>query len=236
MAERARHHYAKVKEEIARPPDRFIAGEESALANWVESARSLPVFRLDKNTPLRIGKRPTLVHNAETLAHTALIARHGPASFRARGLAEEPGTCLVTVSGGVAHPGVVEVDRGTPLWDIAMRSQPAEPVQALLVGGYGGTWAELNRFVVPRMEALTGRPPAAAMLFREASIQGRLVNVRAADDLGRYVRLVSGRLPALCVPQHCEVLRLEGIGPIPSTPSRPWWCTTTASRVGTARR
>ena len=33
------------------------------------------------------------------------------------------------------------------------------------------------------------------MLFREASIQGRLVNLRAADDLGRYVRLLSGRLP-----------------------------------------
>ncbi|HVV59460.1 MAG TPA: FtsX-like permease family protein, partial [Gaiellaceae bacterium] len=57
-----------------------------------------------------------------------------------------------------------------------------------------------------------------AMLFREASIQGRLVNIRAADDLGRYVDLVSGRLPAVCRPSHCEVLRLEGKGPIPSTP------------------
>ncbi len=55
------------------------------------------------------------------------------------------------------------------------------------------------------------------MLFREASIQGRLVNLRAANDLGRYVRLLSGRLPAPCVPSHCEVLRLKGKGPIPST-------------------
>jgi NADH:ubiquinone oxidoreductase subunit F (NADH-binding) len=146
MAERTRHHYATVKEEIARPPDRFVAGEESALVNWVESARSLPVFRPDKDMPLRIGKRPVLVHNTETLAHAALIARHGPAPFRARGLTEEPGTCLVTVSGDVAHPGVVEVDRGTPLWDIAMRSQPAAPAQALLVGGYGGTWVGPEHF------------------------------------------------------------------------------------------
>ena len=80
------------------------------------------------------------MHNAETLAHFALIARHGPVPFRARGMTEEPGTCLVTISGAVAHPGVVEVDRGTPLWDIAMLSRPVEPVQALLVGGYGGTW------------------------------------------------------------------------------------------------
>jgi hypothetical protein len=55
------------------------------------------------------------------------------------------------------------------------------------------------------------------MLFREASIQRRLVNVRAADDLNRWVDLVSGRLPKPCVPAHCEVLRLKGTGPIPST-------------------
>ena len=64
-------------------------------------------------------------------------------------MTEEPGTCLVTISGGVAHPGVVEVDRGTPLWDIALRSQPVEPVQALLVGGYGGTWVGPEHFGTP---------------------------------------------------------------------------------------
>ena len=75
----------------------------------------------------------------------------------------------------------------------------------------------LDRFVSPRIRALTGQRPAAAMPFREASIQRRLVYVRAADDLGRWVTLVSGKLPARCVPSHCEVLRLQGAGPIPST-------------------
>jgi hypothetical protein len=78
-------------------------------------------------------------------------------------------------------------------------------------------FARLNRFVAPKIQALTGQRPAAAMLFREASIQRRLVNIRAADDLGRWVTLVSGRLPAPCVPAQCEVLRLAGTGPIPST-------------------
>jgi hypothetical protein len=105
MAERAGLRYARVREEIVRPPGRFIAGEESALANWIESARSLPVFRPDKGTPLRIGRRPALVHNTETLAHVALIARHGPGPFRARGMTEEPGTCLVTISGAWPTPG-----------------------------------------------------------------------------------------------------------------------------------
>ena len=54
MQERRAHRYARVREELALPPDRFIAGEESALANWLESARSAPVFRPDKGIPLRI--------------------------------------------------------------------------------------------------------------------------------------------------------------------------------------
>jgi NADH:ubiquinone oxidoreductase subunit F (NADH-binding) len=149
MAERTRIQYARVREELARPPDRFIAGEESALTNWIDTGQSLPVFRPDKGTPLRLGNGTALVHNAETLAHVALIARNGPGPFRARGMSEEPGTCLVTISGAVTHPGVVEVDRGTPLWDIAALSQPFESVQGLLVGGYGGTWVGQEHFGTP---------------------------------------------------------------------------------------
>jgi NADH:ubiquinone oxidoreductase subunit F (NADH-binding) len=132
-----------------RPPDRFVAGEESALVSWIASGQSLPQFRAEKSSPLLIGRRPVLVHNSETLAHIALIARNGPGPFRARGLRGEPGTCLVTIGGAVAHPGVVEVDRGTPLWDIVKLSTPTEPVQALLVGGYGGTWVSPTHFATP---------------------------------------------------------------------------------------
>jgi hypothetical protein len=83
--------------------------------------------------------------------------------------------------------------------------------------GATDSFAGLNRFIAPRIRAVTGTSPSAAMLFREASIEGRLVNIRAADDLGRWVKLVSGRLPTVCRPSHCEVLRLKGKGPIPST-------------------
>jgi hypothetical protein len=97
--------------------------------------------------------------------------------------------------------------------------QPAEREVQVTWSGAVDSFPRLNREVVPELSKVTGAAPAAAMLFRESSIQGRLVNLRAADDLGRYVRLVSGRLPARCVPAHCEVLRLKGAGPIPSTPA-----------------
>ncbi len=97
--------------------------------------------------------------------------------------------------------------------------QPADREVQVTWSGAVNSFSRLNAEVVPQLRRVTGTAPADAMLFRESSIQQRLVNLRAADDLGRYVRLISGRLPTLCVPAHCEVLRLEGKGPIPSTPA-----------------
>jgi hypothetical protein len=82
-------------------------------------------------------------------------------------------------------------------------------------GSLGGNWRALDREVT----AVLGQQSVRAMLYRESQIRGRLVNLRAANDLSRFVRLRSGRLPRTCVPSHCEVLRLEGRGPVPSTPA-----------------
>jgi NADH:ubiquinone oxidoreductase subunit F (NADH-binding) len=149
MAERVAARCAPAAERLVRPPDGFVAGEESAVVAWIDHNRSLPSFRPDKGVPLRIGGRPTLVHNTETLAHVAMIARRGPEAFRARGLIEEPGTTLVTISGAVQQPGIVEVDRGTPLSDIVRRGVPLGEPQALLVGGYGGAWVGPEHFLTP---------------------------------------------------------------------------------------
>ncbi len=80
-------------------------------------------------------------------------------------------------------------------------------------------FSQLDATVSPRMRAVTGQQPAAAMLFREASIQGRLVNLRAANDLGRYVRLVSGRLPAVVRPVALRGAPPQGQGADPVDPA-----------------
>jgi len=125
---------------IERPPARYVTGEESALVSWLERRDARPVVRVDKSVPLRVGRRPVLVHNAETLAHVALIARHGSTWFRQLGTDDAPGTTLVTVSGAVRRPGVVEVELGTPVEEIVRRCGPTDPPSGFLVGGYGGTW------------------------------------------------------------------------------------------------
>jgi len=156
LYERAAHRYATVNEVLVRPPSGFVAGQESALAQWIDRGKARPVFRPDKGTPLRIGRLPALVQNTETLAHIALIARYGAALFRAQGTEEQPGTCLVTLAGAVSRPGVVEVEWGTPLRDIVQRATPAEAPAALLIGGYGGTWVAPAHFATPYSRAALG--------------------------------------------------------------------------------
>jgi NADH:ubiquinone oxidoreductase subunit F (NADH-binding) len=197
ISERAVARYARVSETIVRPPDRFVAGEESALASWVDGRGGLPAFRPDKSVPLRIGKRPALVHNAETLAHIALIARHGPEPFLARGIEEERGTCLVTVSGAVAHPGVVEVDRGTPLWDIALRGTPTEPAQALLVGGYGGNWIGPQYFATP-YASVSLRAIGASAGVGVVAVLGR--STCGVAETARIARYLAGQSAGQCGP------------------------------------
>ena len=93
------------------------------------------------------------------------------------------------------------------------RLAPADrSLEVAWFGAFGGNWRALDRQVTTAL----GRESVRAMLYRESQIDGRLVNLRAANDLARFARLRSGRLPQTCVPTHCEVLRLEGAGPVPS--------------------
>ena len=168
------------------------------MARWIESGQSLPSFRPDKGTALRIGRRGALVHNAETLAHVAMIARTGPDAFRAHGLVEDPGTSLVTISGAVEHPGVVEIDRGTPLIDIADRAAPIGPPQALLVGGYGGAWVDPDAL----HDARTRRCRCAPSVPRRASASSSCSARTPAGSMesARIAHYLAGQSAGQCGP------------------------------------
>ncbi len=140
MSERAAAGLGRSPVKLLRPPGRYISGEESALTAWVRGGPAHPQFRAVKGVPLTIGRRDALVQSAETLAHVALIARYGPRWFRTAGLHDAPGTCLVTASGALEHPGVYEVGVGTPIGRILRGAGLGDLPGAVLVGGYGGTW------------------------------------------------------------------------------------------------
>jgi NADH:ubiquinone oxidoreductase subunit F (NADH-binding) len=127
--------------ELRRLADGFVSGEETAVVNSLNGGPAKPTFTPPRPFERGVGGSPTLVQNAETLAHLALIARYGPAWFRELGTPEEPGSALVTISGAVRQPGVYEVELGTPLRTLLeLAGGTDEPLRALLVGGYFGTW------------------------------------------------------------------------------------------------
>ena len=78
-----------------------------------------------------------------------------------------------------------------------------------------GGFAALDRLARRKLTPIVGRAPTPFALFRETRIGGANVDLAAGDDLARWVRLSSGRLPRTCSPSRCEVIQLAGSGPIP---------------------
>jgi NADH:ubiquinone oxidoreductase subunit F (NADH-binding) len=141
IAERERHRIDGVEFQLASVPDRFVAGEETALIHWLEDGRLTPTFTPPRPFERGLRGAPTLVQNVETLAHIALIARAGADWFRALGTPAEPGSALVTLSGSVSRPGIYEIPLGLRLRDlVAWAGGATAPVAAYLVGGYSGAW------------------------------------------------------------------------------------------------
>jgi NADH:ubiquinone oxidoreductase subunit F (NADH-binding) len=140
MKEREREHDSvAVRLEIV--PDRYLAGQESALVSYLNRGPGLPTLTPPMPFERGVQKRPTLVNNVETLAHIALIARYGSEWFRELGTQSHPGSALFTLSGAVEHPGVYEIEHGAPLGDLIQAAGGARSeIRALLLGGYSGTW------------------------------------------------------------------------------------------------
>ncbi len=150
VAERRRAGFDRVRLRVVTGADRFVAGEASAVVHWIERGVPTPTRTPPRLSERGLGGRPTLVQNVETLAHLALIARYGAAWFRTLGTAAEPGTMLVTVLGAVNEPCVHEIAIGTPVGDVLRLAGGASaPLQALLLGGYFGRWADAAAASVP---------------------------------------------------------------------------------------
>jgi NADH:ubiquinone oxidoreductase subunit F (NADH-binding) len=154
---------------VAAAPTRYVAGESSALVRWLDGGPAKPTgAHAYAGGQGGVGGRPTLVQNVETLAHLAQILRYGPDWFAAAGTPAEPGTALVTVSGAVRRPCVTEVPWGTPIEDLLGRAGgPTGQPQALLVGGFSGTWVPAAALAAPFSRAGLapfGAAPGAGVL------------------------------------------------------------------------
>jgi NADH:ubiquinone oxidoreductase subunit F (NADH-binding) len=164
LDERARARRDRVATRVVAVPKGYVAGEESALVQVLDGGPARPAFTPPRPFERGVGGRPTLVQNVETLAHVALIARHGPDWFRALGTSREPGTALVTLSGDVARPGVREIALGTSLQTlVAHGGGELARTKGVLVGGYFGTWLTAPVAQTARLDAGHLRPHGASL-------------------------------------------------------------------------
>jgi NADH:ubiquinone oxidoreductase subunit F (NADH-binding) len=143
VAERDHAGFSELPVTLIRTPDGYLSGQETALISALNGSHPLPTFIPPRPAERGVHRRPTLVQNVETLAHIALIARFGATWFREVGTAGAPGSALVTVTGSVARAGVREIPLGTPLGEVLRRSGAFSGAQAVLTGGYFGTWLPL---------------------------------------------------------------------------------------------
>jgi NADH:ubiquinone oxidoreductase subunit F (NADH-binding) len=197
--ERKNAGFDRVRIHLVTGADRFVAGEASAVVHWIERGVATPTLTPPRLSERGLRGRPTLVQNVETLAHLALIGRFGAAWFREAGTSQEPGSMLVTILGPVPEPGVHEVAIGTPIDEILGRpSGSATPLQALLLGGYFGTWVGAA--------AATALPYSSASLATlGASVGGGLIVALPGDACGvaetaRVVRYLADESAGQCGP------------------------------------
>lgn len=125
----------------------YVSSEESALAQGVGGDLAIPVYGLRPHE-YGVDGNPTMVNNAETLAHLALIARWGADWFREVGTPDAPGTALLSAGGAFVQPGVYEAPLGEASTNVVEIAGGLVDVPiAFLIGGYGGHWVSAEEFL-----------------------------------------------------------------------------------------
>lgn len=121
---------------VVEGPDHYLFGEETAMLEVIEGndplPRHIPPYLYGLYTtgpqlgwsagiddspggPATPSSNPVVVNNAETLAHVALIARHGVDAYRSMGTEDSPGPTIVTITGDVERAVVAAVPLGRNL-------------------------------------------------------------------------------------------------------------------------
>jgi NADH:ubiquinone oxidoreductase subunit F (NADH-binding) len=119
---------------VVDAPAGYVSGEESAAVHYLNAGDARPTTTPPRPFERGVGGRPTLVQNVESLAAAALLAR---------GL--DSGTALVTTSGAVRLGGVQEISIDATAGQVAAQAGGLiKNVQAVLLGGYFGSWARVD--------------------------------------------------------------------------------------------
>ncbi len=141
----------------------YVAGEETALLRSIEGLRAEPAPKPPYPAVRGLHGLPTIVQNVETLAVVPRVVRNGRAA----------NTKAVCLSGAVRHPGVVEIDLGTPLRRVLIEAGGGPPAprrwSMALVGGPMGRIVPESAFDIPlAFDTLPGMGHGGIVVFDES--------------------------------------------------------------------
>ncbi|UQX87382.1 proton-conducting membrane transporter [Jatrophihabitans telluris] len=192
LAERRAHLPSEPAVRIELAAEHYLSGESSVIVNSLSGRRALPSFRRVPATTAGVHGRPTLVHNVETLACIGLLAR-----------GQQPDRYLVTVAHGQRRT-VVELTPTDRLSRALSRAGVSVRPQAVLLGGYGGTWWSGDRF-----ETLGGTPTGTSTPFGVPrpvlgagvmlALDERRCGLRYTATIVRYLAQASARQCGPCL-------------------------------------
>lgn len=201
-----RDDQVEIIEHTAEP--RFVAGQAKAVVELIEGRPNLPVTSWQPEAKAGVGGRPTLLSNAETWAHVALLVHAGAAAYRRFGTPAEPGTALLSVTTPHAVPQVHEVEYGARMRDVLPASVARAPV---LLGGFHGAWATWEtvaslRVSVPGMRSLgvslgAGVVHAPGLEACPLAVTVRITDYLASQSARRCGPCLNG-LPAIALAMH----------------------------------
>jgi NADH:ubiquinone oxidoreductase subunit F (NADH-binding) len=192
LAERAAAGLAHPSIRVVLAPDRYLSGEATGIIRTLEGGPTLPRFVEDPARPWSPGARPVLVNNTETMARVGLLATGSTATYRATSL-------LTVVSAG--HRVVLEVDAATTFGEVVDRawSTPdGRAPQAVLLGGYGGSWVSWNAVRDLHVDADELRRHGLSI---GAGLVGPLPGTACGlEEAARLVRYLAGQSARQCGP------------------------------------
>lgn len=144
--------------EIREGAGGYPLGEETAMLESIEGQRPMPRIRPPYPAERGLYGCPTVIQNVETVANLPAIIARGPEWFASLGTERWKGTKLISVSGAVRRPGLVEVEIGTTLRQVidgpAGGVRDGRRIQAILTGGPSGNLIPptlLDRRLEPRL-------------------------------------------------------------------------------------
>jgi len=115
----------------------YVCGEETAMMNSLEGLRGEPRVRTYFPVERGFRQKPTVINNVETFAAAARVIELGGDHFASLGTSQLKGTRLLSVAGDCTHPGIYEIEWGTPLADV-LDWAGAESSMAVQISGPSG--------------------------------------------------------------------------------------------------